>query len=195
MRTLLSGSAEFGALLRSNGTRDTVGQLVLNCSARFEDVEGVDEVKQELQEAVSYLKNPRSFSRLGAQMPHGILLEGPPGTGKTLLARAVAGEAGVPFFSTSASSFDEKYVGVGASRVRALFAAARSVAPAIVFIDEIDSVGGARYDEQRAMHAQTLNALLVEMDGFTKNQGPVRLKLRPAPQPHRMRPIPRHPDP
>jgi ATP-dependent Zn protease len=87
-------------------------------------------------------------------MPHGVLLEGPPGTGKTLLARAVAGEAGVPFFTASASSFDEKYVGVGASRVRALFAAARRMAPAIVFIDEIDSVGGARYDESRALHAQ-----------------------------------------
>jgi len=145
--------------------------LVQNCSTRFADVEGVDEVQNELREAVAYLRNPEAFSRLGAQMPHGILLEGPPGTGKTLLARAVAGEAGVPFFAASASHFDEKYVGVGASRVRALFQAARKVAPAIIFIDEIDSVGSVRYDEQRTLHAQTLNALLVEMDGFAQNQG------------------------
>jgi len=170
MRALLSAGAELGSLLRANHTRE-FGSLVANCSTRFDDVLGVDEVKAELREAVAFLRDPHAFARLGAQMPRGVLLEGPPGTGKTLLARAVAGEAGVPFLSASASSFDEKYVGVGASRVRALFAAARKLAPAIIFIDEIDSVGASRYDESRALHAQTLNALLVEMDGFAQNQG------------------------
>ena len=109
-------------------------------------------------------------------MPRGVLLEGVPGTGKTMLARAVAGEAGVPFFSASASGFDEKYVGVGAQRVRALFAAARRAAPAIVFIDEIDCVGASRErGGERQVHAQTLNALLVEMDGFAQNAGLVVL--------------------
>lgn len=170
MRTILSGSAELRALLTTNNSKE-FGTIVQNCSTRFDDVEGVDEVKQELLEVVSFLRNPEFFSRLGAQMPHGVLLSGPPGTGKTLLARAVAGEAGVPFICASASSFDEKYVGVGASRVRSIFAVARRVAPAIIFIDEIDSIGFSRYDDSRAVHAQTLNALLVEMDGFASNQG------------------------
>ena len=136
----------------------------------FADVAGIDEVEAELTEVVDYLKNPERYRRLGAKMPRGVLLSGPPGTGKTLLARAVAGEADVPFFSASASEFIEMIVGVGASRVRELFAEARKVAPAIIFIDEIDTIGRQRgagggmggHDERE----QTLNQMLVEMDGF-----------------------------
>jgi len=140
----------------------------------FEDVAGADEVKEELQEVVEFLKNPKKFNDLGARIPKGVLLFGPPGTGKTLLARAVAGEAGVPFFSISGSDFVEMFVGVGASRVRDLFEQAKKNAPCIVFIDEIDAVGrqrgaglGGGHDERE----QTLNQLLVEMDGFNANEG------------------------
>ena len=140
----------------------------------FEDVAGIDEVKEELQEVVEFLKNPRKFNEIGARIPKGVLLFGPPGTGKTLLARAVAGEAGVPFFSISGSDFVEMFVGVGASRVRDLFEQAKKNAPCIVFIDEIDAVGrqrgaglGGGHDERE----QTLNQLLVEMDGFSANEG------------------------
>lgn len=141
---------------------------------RFSDVAGAEEEKQELVEVVEFLKNPKKFSALGARIPKGVLLEGPPGTGKTLLARAVAGEAGVPFFSISGSDFVEMFVGVGASRVRDLFENAKKNAPAIIFIDEIDAVGrqrgagmGGGHDERE----QTLNQLLVEMDGFQGNEG------------------------
>ncbi len=141
---------------------------------RFHDVAGADEEKEELKEIVDYLRNPKKFTDLGAKIPTGVLLVGPPGTGKTLLARAVAGEAGVPFFTISGSDFMEMFVGVGASRVRDLFGEARKVAPAIIFIDEIDAVGrqrgtglGGSHDERE----QTLNQLLVEMDGFSQNQG------------------------
>lgn len=141
---------------------------------RFSDVAGEEEEKQELVEVVEFLKDPRKFSALGARIPAGVLLEGPPGTGKTLLAKAVAGEAGVPFFSISGSDFVEMFVGVGASRVRDLFEQAKKNAPAIIFIDEIDAVGrqrgagmGGGHDERE----QTLNQLLVEMDGFTGNEG------------------------
>ena len=140
----------------------------------FADAAGADEEKQELQEVVDFLKNPDKFTKMGARIPRGILLEGPPGTGKTLLARAVAGEADVQFLSISGSDFVEMYVGVGASRVRDLFEQAKKVAPAIVFIDEIDAVGrkrgsglGGGHDEKE----QTLNQLLVEMDGFGHNEG------------------------
>ena len=140
----------------------------------FADVAGVDEEKEELQEVVDFLRNPKKFTDIGAKIPHGILLSGAPGTGKTLLARAVAGEADVQFLSISGSDFVEMYVGVGASRVRDLFDQAKKVAPAIVFIDEIDAVGrrrgsgmGGGHDERE----QTLNQLLVEMDGFSKNEG------------------------
>ena len=140
----------------------------------FADVAGADEEKEELQEMVDFLRNPRVYTSLGARVPKGALLVGPPGTGKTLLAKAVAGEAGVPFFSISGSDFVEMYVGVGASRVRDLFEQAKHVAPAIVFIDEIDAVGrrrgaglGGGHDERE----QTLNQLLVEMDGFAVNEG------------------------
>ncbi len=141
---------------------------------RFKDVAGADEEKQELVEVVDFLKDPRKFSELGARIPKGILLVGPPGTGKTLLARAVAGEAGVPFFSISGSDFVEMFVGVGASRVRDLFENAKKNAPCMIFIDEIDAVGrqrgaglGGGHDERE----QTLNQLLVEMDGFGENEG------------------------
>lgn len=135
----------------------------------FEDVAGADEAKQELSEIVDFLRNPKKYHDLGARIPHGVLLVGPPGTGKTLLARAVSGEAGVPFFSISASEFVEMFVGVGASRVRDLFVQAMKVAPAIVFIDEMDAVGrrrGAGLGTVNDEREQTLNQLLVEMDGF-----------------------------
>ncbi len=139
----------------------------------FDDVAGVDEAKQELQEIVEFLRNPQEFTRLGAHIPKGVLLVGPPGTGKTLLARAVAGEAKVPFFSISGSEFVEMFVGVGAARVRDLFEQARQRAPAIIFIDELDALGKARgagavSNEERE---QTLNQLLVEMDGFDPSVG------------------------
>ena len=141
---------------------------------RFSDVAGAEEEKQELVEVVEFLKDPKRFTKLGARIPAGVLLEGPPGTGKTLLAKAVAGEAGVPFFSISGSDFVEMFVGVGASRVRSLFEDAKKAAPAILFIDEIDAVGrqrgvglGGGNDERE----QTLNQLLIEMDGFEGNEG------------------------
>ncbi|GLX49145.1 ATP-dependent zinc metalloprotease FtsH [Streptomyces hygroscopicus subsp. hygroscopicus] len=140
----------------------------------FADVAGIDEVEGELNDVVAFLKNPDAYRRLGAKMPRGVLLAGPPGTGKTLLARAVAGEAGVPFFSASASEFIEMIVGVGASRVRELFAEARKVAPSIVFIDEIDTIGRARGGSSVGGHderEQTLNQILTEMDGFSGSEG------------------------
>jgi ATP-dependent metalloprotease len=140
-------------------------------TTRFSDVHGCDEAKDELQELVEFLKNPGKFSTLGGKLPKGVLLVGPPGTGKTLLARAVAGEAGVPFFYMSGSEFDEIYVGVGAKRVRDLFAAAKSKSPAIVFIDELDAIGGKRNARDAAYVKQTLNQLLTELDGFEQNSG------------------------
>lgn len=145
-----------------------------NTNVTFKDVAGADEAKQELQEVVDFLRNPAKFNAIGAKIPKGVLLFGPPGTGKTLLAKAVAGEAGVPFFSISGSDFVEMFVGVGASRVRDLFMQAKKNAPCIIFIDEIDAVGrqrgaglGGGHDERE----QTLNQLLVEMDGFGANEG------------------------
>ena len=140
----------------------------------FDDVAGIDEAKEELEEIVDFLKNPQKFSRLGGKIPKGALLEGAPGTGKTLLARAIAGEAGVPFFSISGSDFVEMFVGVGASRVRDMFEQAKKNAPCILFIDEIDAVGrarGAGYGGGNDEREQTLNQLLVEMDGFEGNEG------------------------
>ena len=151
----------------------------------FDDVAGVDEAKAELQEVIGFLKDPKEFGRLGGRMPRGVLLVGPPGTGKTMLARAVAGEAGVPFFSISGSQFVEMFVGVGAARVRDLFEQARQKAPAIIFIDELDSLGRARgapgiggHDEKE----QTLNQLLAEMDGFDPSSGLVLLAATNRPE-------------
>ncbi|ROT43478.1 ATP-dependent metallopeptidase HflB [Sodiomyces alkalinus F11] len=140
-------------------------------TTRFADVHGATEAKDELQELVEFLRNPGKFSTLGGKLPKGILLVGPPGTGKTLLARAVAGEAGVPFFYMSGSEFDEVYVGVGAKRVRDLFAAAKSKSPSIIFIDELDAIGGRRNARDAAYVKQTLNQLLTELDGFEQNSG------------------------
>ncbi|KAI5789050.1 peptidase family M41-domain-containing protein [Geopyxis carbonaria] len=151
-------------------------------TARFSDVHGCEEAKEELQELVEFLKNPDQFSSLGGKLPKGVLLVGPPGTGKTLLARAVAGEAGVPFFFMSGSEFDEVYVGVGAKRVRELFAQARAKAPAIVFIDELDAVGGKRNERDAAYVKQTLNQLLVDLDGFAPNSGVIFLAATNFPQ-------------
>ena len=158
---------------KANATKGQKGEKVT-----FREVAGMEEEKKELQEVVDFLQDPEKFTKLGAKIPHGILLSGPPGTGKTLLARAVAGEAEVAFLSISGSDFMELYVGVGASRVRDLFEQARRVAPAIIFIDEIDAVGrkrgsgmGGGHDERE----QTLNQLLVEMDGFSKSEGVIVL--------------------
>lgn len=152
----------------------TKARVTTNIKVRFSDVAGAEEEKEELAEVVEFLKNPKKFSDLGAKIPKGVLLVGPPGTGKTLFARAVAGEAGVPFFSASGSDFVEMYVGVGASRVRDLFDLAKRNQPCIIFIDEIDAVGrqrgaglGGGHDERE----QTLNQILVQMDGFETNEG------------------------
>jgi len=164
--------------MASFGKARTVLGVPNNKKVTFDDVAGADEEKQELQEAVDFLRNPEKFTKIGARIPHGLLLVGPPGTGKTLLARAVAGEAEVQFLSISGSDFMEMYVGVGASRVRDLFEQAKKIAPAIIFIDEIDAVGrkrgsgmGGGHDERE----QTLNQLLVEMDGFSKTEGVIVL--------------------
>ena len=175
---MLLGRANNGNPMANFGKAKTVNGLPANKKVTFADVAGVDEEKEELQEVVDFLRNPGKFSAIGAKIPHGILLSGPPGTGKTLLARAVAGEAGVQFLSISGSDFMEMYVGVGASRVRDLFEQAKRVAPAIIFIDEIDAVGrkrgsgmGGGHDERE----QTLNQLLVEMDGFSHTEGVIVL--------------------
>ncbi|XP_067022225.1 uncharacterized protein [Acropora muricata] len=144
----------------------------LDRNTRFTDVQGVEEAKQELKDVVEFLRDPERFKRLGGKMPTGVLLTGRPGTGKTLLAKAVAGEAGVPFFFCSGSEFDEMFVGVGAARVRNLFSAAREHAPCIVFIDELDAIGGTRIvHEHQPYSRMTLNQLLVELDGFDKSEG------------------------
>ena len=151
----------------------------------FADVAGVEEAKAELKEVVEFLKDPKGYSRLGAHIPKGVLLVGPPGTGKTLLARAVAGEAGVKFFSISGSEFVEMFVGVGAARVRDLFEQARQQAPAIIFIDELDALGGARgafVYGGNSEKEQTLNQLLVEMDGFDPSIGVILLAATNRPE-------------
>ncbi|KAI9770464.1 MAG: hypothetical protein M1840_003350 [Geoglossum simile] len=170
-----------GILKKVGGTQNNEAQPQ-HQTVRFSDVHGCDEAKEELQELVEFLKNPEKFSSLGGKLPKGVLLTGPPGTGKTLLARAVAGEAGVPFFFMSGSEFDEVYVGVGAKRVRELFNAARAKAPAIVFIDELDAIGGKRNARDAAYVKQTLNQLLVDLDGFSQNSGVVFLAATNFPQ-------------
>ncbi|KAI5965952.1 YME1 [Candida pseudojiufengensis] len=144
---------------------------VSQSTVRFTDVQGCDEARAELEEIVDFLKDPSKFTGLGGKLPKGVLLTGPPGTGKTLLARATAGEAGVPFFFMSGSEFDELYVGVGAKRIRELFTQAREKSPAIIFIDELDAIGGKRNPKDQAYAKQTLNQLLVELDGFSQTSG------------------------
>ena len=171
MRRVSGGGGGPGAQLFNIGkSRATLFDNTGNVNITFQDVAGLDEAKEEVMEIVDFLKNPKKYTSLGGKIPKGVILVGPPGTGKTLLAKAVAGEAGVPFFSISGSDFVEMFVGVGASRVRDLFRQAREKAPCIVFIDEIDAIGRARgrgaiqggNDERE----NTLNQLLVEMDGF-----------------------------
>ncbi len=176
--SLLASRANGNNPMNNFGKARTVLGIPDGQKVTFDDVAGADEEKTELQEVVDFLRDPKKFTEIGARIPHGLLLVGPPGTGKTLLARAVAGEAGVQFLSISGSDFVELYVGVGASRVRDLFDQAKKVAPAIIFIDEIDAVGrkrgsglGGGHDEKE----QTLNQLLVEMDGFSKNEGVIVL--------------------
>jgi ATP-dependent metalloprotease len=158
-----------GLLGVATGRKDV--SPVVDVPTRFKDVQGVDEAKVELQDVVAYLKDPAKFTRLGGRMTAGVLLMGPPGTGKTMLARAVAGEASVPFFYISASELEEMFVGVGARRVRDLFAAAKAAAPAIIFIDEIDAVGSRRSPRDQQYARMTLNQLLVELDGFANAEG------------------------
>ena len=170
-----------GVLKRVGGMQNNQAQPQQQ-KTRFSDVHGCDEAKEELQELVDFLKNPSQFSTLGGKLPKGVLLMGPPGTGKTLLARAVAGEAGVPFFFMSGSEFDEVYVGVGAKRIRELFAQAREKAPSIVFIDELDAVGGKRNERDAAYVKQTLNQLLTELDGFSQDAGVIIIGATNFPQ-------------
>lgn len=151
-------------------------------TVRFNDVHGCDEAKEELQELVEFLLNPDKFNKLGGKLPKGVLLVGPPGTGKTMLARAVAGEAGCPVFYMSGSEFDELYVGVGAKRVRDLFAQARNKAPSIIFIDELDAVGGKRNARDPAYAKQTLNQLLTELDGFSPSTGVILIAATNYPE-------------
>ncbi|KAI9315218.1 peptidase family M41-domain-containing protein [Dichotomocladium elegans] len=169
--TVLSLALENSGFLKTSTNPQTEYEPSSQQVVKFEDVQGCDEAKQELEELVQFLKDPHRFTELGGKLPKGVLLTGPPGTGKTLLARAVAGEAGVPFFFMSGSEFDEMYVGVGARRVRDLFAAARRKAPSIVFIDEIDAIGSKRNPKDSTYMKQTLNQLLVDLDGFSQSEG------------------------
>jgi cell division protease FtsH len=183
LRRRASGLGGLGGFGKS---RATLYRPDAGTRTTFADVAGIDEVQHEVREIVDFLRDPQRYSRLGARIPHGVLLSGPPGTGKTLLARAVAGEAGVPFFSISASEFIEAIVGVGASRVRDLFDQAKKVAPSIIFVDELDAIGRARggtfsaggVDERE----QTLNQILTEMDGFEGNEGVVVLAATNRPE-------------
>jgi cell division protease FtsH len=185
MAKRMAGAGGLGGLLSVGKSRAKLHSET-DVKVSFEDVAGVDEAKAELRESVDFLKNPQGYGRLGAHMPKGILLVGPPGTGKTLLARAMAGEAGVPFFSITGSEFVEMFVGVGAARVRDLFEQARASAPCIIFIDELDALGRARgaspltggHDEKE----QTLNQLLSEMDGFDASTGVVILAATNRPE-------------
>jgi ATP-dependent metalloprotease len=166
---------KFGSLFGSHTFQEVKPEEI---SAKFKDVKGVPEAKLELQEVVDYLKDTEKYTRLGGRLPKGVLLVGPPGTGKTLLAKAVAGEASVPFFHCSGSEFDEMFVGTGARKMRQLFQAARARAPCVIFIDEIDSVGAKRTNSMAHPYAnQTINQMLAEMDGFLVNEGIIVLGI------------------
>ena len=182
LMVLVALAVETSGVLKKVGSSGANEAQPQNQTVRFTDVHGCEEAKEELQELVEFLKNPEKFSTLGGKLPKGVLLVGPPGTGKTLLARAVAGEAGVPFFFMSGSEFDEIYVGVGAKRVRELFANARSKAPAIIFIDELDAIGGKRNERDPAYVKQSLNQLLTELDGFSQDTGVIILAATNFPQ-------------
>jgi ATP-dependent metalloprotease len=168
---LITLVVEYSGILKKVGGAQSAEVRPEHQNTRFSDVHGCDEAKEELLDVVDFLKHPERYNKLGGRLPKGVLLIGPPGTGKTLLARAVAGEAGVPFFYMSGSEFDEVYVGVGAKRVRELFVAARAKAPAIVFIDELDAIGGKRKSRDANYHRQTLNQLLNDLDGFDQSSG------------------------
>ena len=178
---VLTLAVELTGSLRTRTTQNNEVQPQ-HQTVRFSDIHGCDEAKDELQELVEFLINPERFSSLGGKLPKGVLLVGPPGTGKTMLARAVAGEAGCPVFYMSGSEFDEMYVGVGAKRVRDLFAQARAKAPAIIFIDELDAVGGKRNERDPAYAKQTLNQLLTELDGFSPSTGVILIAATNYPQ-------------
>ncbi|TXT05976.1 hypothetical protein VHUM_03737 [Vanrija humicola] len=180
--TVLSLVMENSGLLKTAGGGPKEFEPEEATNVKFSDVLGVEEAKGELEEIVEFLRNPEKFSKLGGKLPRGVLLTGPPGTGKTLLARAVAGEAGVPFLFASGSSFDELYVGVGAKRVRELFKAARNKAPAIIFIDELDAIGSKRNSKDQQYLRQTLNQLLVELDGFQQSEGVIIIAATNIPQ-------------
>lgn len=174
----IAGSAMGG--LDQAGKREAAVKEMPN--VKFSDVQGVDEAKEDLIDIVNFLKDPKKYTGLGGKLPKGVLLTGPPGTGKTLLARAIAGEAGVPFFFMAGSDFDEMFVGVGAKRVRELFSQAKAKAPSIVFIDELDAVGAKRNPKDSSHLRQTLNQLLVELDGFEQNSGVVFIGATNFPQ-------------
>ena len=178
---MVSLAVELTGSLRTRAAQNNEVQPQ-NQTVRFSDVHGCEEAKEELQELVEFLINPERFSSLGGKLPKGVLLVGPPGTGKTMLARAVAGEAGCPVFYMSGSEFDEMYVGVGAKRVRDLFTQARAKAPAIIFIDELDAVGGKRNERDPAYAKQTLNQLLTELDGFNPSTGVILIAATNYPQ-------------
>ncbi|NDC25452.1 MAG: ATP-dependent zinc metalloprotease FtsH, partial [Proteobacteria bacterium] len=182
----MGGRGGMGGGLMSVGQSRAKIYVEKDTKTTFKDVAGVEEAKEELKEVVDFLKDPKSFGRLGARVPKGVLLVGPPGTGKTLFAKAVAGEAGVPFFSISGSEFVEMFVGVGAARVRDLFEQARKKAPCIIFIDELDALGRARsaggFSAGNDEKEQTLNQLLVELDGFDSSSGIVVLAATNRPE-------------
>lgn len=179
---LISFAFEASGVFRKGGGTQNAEVKPEAQKTRFADVKGCDEAIEELQEIVDFLRSPEKYNNLGGKLPKGVLMVGPPGTGKTLLARAVAGEAGVPFFYMSGSEFDEVYVGVGAKRVRELFTNAKQKAPAIVFIDELDAVGGKRNERDAAYHMQTLNQMLTELDGFDQTSGVVFIGATNFPQ-------------
>jgi len=182
---ILSSALDFSLIRGIENRSKAKFQMEPNTGITFDDVAGVDEAKQDFKEIVEFLKSPEKFTAVGARIPRGVLLVGPPGTGKTLLAKAIAGEAGVPFFSLSGSEFIEMFVGVGASRVRDLFNKAKANSPCLVFIDEIDAVGrqrgtgiGGGNDERE----QTLNQLLTEMDGFSGDSGVIVIAATNRPE-------------